>query len=49
MRDTGDGEETAKMEWNTDDQRHEYVGKWKNGQCTVGLLDGNQVDQTVQE
>ena len=49
MRDTGDNGADATMVWNTDEQTHEYVGKWKNGQCTVGRLDGNQVDQTVQE
>ena len=49
MRDTTGTEAPGKMVWNTDEQEHVYEGQWKNGQCTVGLLDGNQVDQTVQD
>ena len=48
MRHTGADGPDGTMVWKTGETEHTYVGKWENGQCTVGRLDGNQVDQTGQ-
>ena len=45
MRHTGPDGPDGKMVWRTGEAEHTYVGKWENGQCTQGRLDGNPVDQ----
>ena len=46
LRHTGPDGPDATMVWRNGDSEHSYVGKWERGQCTLGRLDGNQVDQS---
>lgn len=46
VRHTGPDGNDAIMIWQQGDSKHEYVGKFEDGQCTLGRLDGNKVDQT---
>lgn len=45
LRHTAPNGADATMIWRTGDTEHKYIGQWEYGQCTVGKLDGNPVDQ----
>lgn len=40
-RHTGPNGDDAIMVWQSGESKHEYVGKFEAGQCTMGRLDGN--------
>ena len=44
VRQTEEGGPDGTMTWNYADKTHTFAGRWEEGDCTVGLLDGNQVD-----
>jgi len=43
-RHTGENGPDGTMVWGTGDNAHTYIGKWMDGKCTKGKLDGNEVD-----
>ena len=47
LRHTGEDGADAKMVWRIGEQEHVYLGKFEQGQCTKGTLDGNKVDQNA--
>ena len=44
QRHTGKNGPDSKMTWNTDETPSIWDGKWENGQCTLGNLNGRNVN-----